>query len=987
MKHIYLFIFFLLCYSIAFSQCNNENDVIPDHLSHEGIAGQSFVANCSGRLINLDLKWFNPNTINYSIRVLKGEGLNGPQVGSTLTGLQVSGTGDWYNFSDFISNDMTSNSIPLIEGQTYTFLIETDIGGVGTTQNNPASTTDGIFYYDIPGYVGSFDFSDIVYLMETNSDPVITNVTSTNTDGTYTLGDIVDVIVTFNEVVNVNTSGGIPQLLLETGIIDQSANYISGSGTNQLTFRYNVQNGDSTTDLDYASSFALNLNGASIKDIENNDAVLSLPVTGTPGSLGANHNIVINCNITLSAIVQSDVSCNGDADGSVDLTVSGGTLPYNYVWSNSATTEDISGLSSGTYNVVVTDANGCTANTSVTITEPTMLTASAVVTSSYNGQHIACNGASDGEATVIVSGGTMGYTFQWDDPMNQTTAIATGLSSGTYNVVVTDANGCTANTSVTITEPTMLTASAVVTSSYNGQHIACNGASDGEATVIVSGGTMGYTFQWDDPMNQTTAIATGLSSGTYNVVVTDANGCTATDSVTIIESAAISTSIMSMDVTCNGGYDGSADLTVSGGTAPYTFEWNFGATTEDISGIISGTYNVVVTDANGCTTTDSVTINAPAAISTNIISTDVTCNGSSNGSADLTVSGGTAPYTFEWNFGATTEDISGLSSGTYNVVVTDANGCTATDSVTMNESAAISTSIMSMDVTCNGGSNGSADLTVSGGTAPYTFEWNFGATTEDISGLSSGTFNVVVTDANGCTATDSVTINESAAISTSIISTDVTCNGGYDGSADLTVSGGTAPYAFIWSNSATTEDMVNLSSGTYTVTVTDANGCTTTDSVTINEPELILNEVTQDDGILTATEAGMIYQWYACPDTLLTGETNQTYTPTTNGEYKVVISNIDGCSVVSDCVTVASLGLSDIQNSNVKITLFPNPAKYELYVKGLKISTSFEIFDLYGKKIRKGIVDSNTSILVDKLPVGMYFLKLDGEKVLKFIKK
>ena len=596
MKHIYLFIFFLLCYSIAFSQCNNENDVIPDHLSHEGIAGQSFVANCSGRLINLDLKWFNPNTINYSIRVLKGEGLNGPQVGSTLTGLQVSGTGDWYNFSDFISNDMTSNSIPLIEGQTYTFLIETDIGGVGTTQNNPASTTDGIFYYDIPGYVGSFDFSDIVYLMETNSDPVITNVTSTNTDGTYTLGDIVDVIVTFNEVVNVNTSGGIPQLLLETGIIDQSANYISGSGTNQLTFRYNVQNGDSTTDLDYASSFALNLNGASIKDIENNDAVLSLPVTGTPGSLGANHNIVINCNITLSAIVQSDVSCNGDADGSVDLTVSGGTLPYNYVWSNSATTEDISGL-------------------------------------------------------------------------------------------------------------------------------------------------------------------------------------------------------------------------------------------------------------------------------------------------------------------------------------------------------------------------------------------------------SSGTFNVVVTDANGCTATDSVTINESAAISTSIISTDVTCNGGYDGSADLTVSGGTAPYAFIWSNSATTEDMVNLSSGTYTVTVTDANGCTTTDSVTINEPELILNEVTQDDGILTATEAGMIYQWYACPDTLLTGETNQTYTPTTNGEYKVVISNIDGCSVVSDCVTVASLGLSDIQNSNVKITLFPNPAKYELYVKGLKISTSFEIFDLYGKKIRKGIVDSNTSILVDKLPVGMYFLKLDGEKVLKFIKK
>ena len=724
---------------------------------------------------------------------------------------------------------MTSNSIPLIEGQTYTFLIETDIGGVGTTQHNPASTTDGIFYYDIPGYVGSFDFSDIVYLMETNSDPVITNVTSTNTDGTYTLGDVVDVIVTFNEVVNVNTSGGLPELLLETGIIDQSASYISGTGTNQLTFRYNVQNGDSTTDLDYASNFALNLNGASIKDIENNDAVLSLPVTGTPGSLGANHDIVINCNITLSAIVQSNVLCNGGSDGSIDLTVSGGIAPYNYIWSNSATTEDMAGLFSGTYNVVVTDANGCTANTSVTVTEPTMLTASAMVSSSYNGQDLACNGASNGEATVSASGGTMGYTYQWDDPMNQTTAVATGLVAGTYNVVVTDANGCTAS--------------------------------------------------------------------------------------------------------------------------------------------------------------NSVTINEPATITTSIISMNVSCNGGSNGTVDLTVTGGTAPYTFMWSNSATTEDMVGLSSGTYNVVVTDANGCTATDNVTINEPATITTSIISTDVPCNGSNNGTVDLTVSGGTAPYTFIWSNSATTEDMVGLSPGTYNVVVTDANGCTATDNVTINEPAGIITSITSTDVSCNGLTNGTVDLTVSGGTAPYSYVWSNSATTEDMVGLSSGIYNIVVTDANGCTAADSVTINEPELILNEVTQDDGILAATEAGMIYQWYACPDTLLTGETNQTYTPTTNGEYKVVISNIEGCSVVSDCVTVASLGLSDTQNSNVKLTLFPNPAKYELYVKGLKISTSFEIIDLYGKKIRKGIVDSNTSILVDKLPVGMYFLKLDGEKVIKFIKK
>ncbi|MBU2921606.1 T9SS type A sorting domain-containing protein, partial [Winogradskyella psychrotolerans] len=643
------------------------------------------------------------------------------------------------------------------------------------------------------------------------------------------------------------------------------------------------------------------------------------------------------------------------------------------------TTAIATGLVAGTYNVVVTDANGCTANASVTVTEPTMLTASAMVSSSYNGQDLACNGASNGEATVSASGGTMGYTYQWDDPMNQTTAIATGLVAGTYNVVVTDANGCTASNSVTINEPATITTSIISTD------VSCNGSNNGTVDLTVSGGTAPYTFIWSN--SATTEDMVGLSSGTYNVVVTDANGCTATDSVTINEPTAITTSIISTDVSCNGSNNGTVDLTVSGGTAPYTFIWSNSATTEDMVGLSSGTYNVVVTDANGCTATDNVTINEPATITTSIISTDVPCNGSNNGTVDLTVSGGTAPYTFIWSNSATTEDMVGLSSGTYNVVVTDANGCTATDNVTINEPATITTSIISTDVSCNGSNNGTVDLTVSGGTAPYTFMWSNSATTEDMVGLSSGTYNVVVTDANGCTATDSVTINEPATIITSIISTDVPCNGSNNGTVDLTVSGGTAPYTFIWSNSATTEDMVNLSSGTYNVVVTDANGCTATDSVTINEPELILNEVTQDDGILAATEAGMIYQWYACPDTLLTGETNQTYTPTTNGEYKVVISNIEGCSVVSDCVTVASLGLSDTQNSNVKLTLFPNPAKYELYVKGLKISTSFEIIDLYGKKIRKGIVDSNTSILVDKLPVGMYFLKLDGEKVIKFIKK
>ncbi|NDJ00142.1 hypothetical protein GWA97_13745, partial [Flavobacterium sp. LaA7.5] len=428
-------------------------------------------------------------------------------------------------------------------------------------------------------------------------------------------------------------------------------------------------------------------------------------------------SVAVTINISPSASgVATNVSCNGGSNGAVDLTVTGGTAPYTFVWNNTATTEDLTGLSAGTYDVTVTDANGCTATASVTVTEPTILTAGGVAT------NVSCNGGNNGTVDLTVTGGTAPYTYAWSN--TATTEDLTGLSAGTYDVTVTDANGCTATASVTVTEPTILTAGGVAT------NVSCNGGSNGTVDLTVTGGTAPYTYLWNN--TATTEDITGLSAGTYEVTVTDANGCTATASVTVTEPVLLEVStVVDTNVSCNGGTTGSATINLTGGTAPFEYIIN-GTTwsgvpdsTLAVTGLAAGIYPVFVTDSNGCTATGSVEVTEPTILSASGVATNVSCNGGSNGAVDLTVTGGTAPYTFVWNNTATTEDLTGLSAGTYEVTVTDANGCTATASVTVTEPVVLAaTAAVDTGISCNGAEDGVATATVTGGTAPYSYSWS-----------------------------------------------------------------------------------------------------------------------------------------------------------------------------------------------------------------------------------------------------------------------
>jgi aminopeptidase-like protein len=501
----------------------------------------------------------------------------------------------------------------------------------------------------------------------------------------------------------------------------------------------------------------------------------------------------------------------GNSNGSIDLTVSGGTPAYTYNWGGGVTTQDRSNLAAGTYTVTVTDANNCTKTISATVNN----TGGPSVTETH--VNVLCYGASTGSIDISVSGGTAPYTYNWGGGI--TTQDRSNLAAGNYCVTVSDANACTAVLCVNITQP------ADLVPSETHVNVLCNGANTGSIDVSVTGGVSPYTYNWGGGI--TTQDRSNLAAGTYTVTVTDANNCTKTLSATITQPSALTVTETNVDVLCNGASTGSIDVSVSGGTSPYTYNWGGGVTTQDRTGLAAGTYTVTVTDANNCTKTLSATITEPSALSVTETHVNVLCNGASTGSIDVSVSGGTSPYTYNWGGGITTQDRTGLAAGTYTVTVTDANNCTKTLSATISQPPALVVTETNVDVLCFGNSTGSIDVSVSGGTSPYTYNWGGGITTQDRTGLAAGTYTVTVTDANNCTAkTVSATITQPPALVVTETNVDVLCFGNSTGSIDVSVSGGTAPYTYNWGGGITTQDRSNLAAGTYTVTVTDANNCT-----------------------------------------------------------------------------------------------------------------------------------------------------------------
>jgi predicted secreted protein len=607
--------------------------------------------------------------------------------------------------------------------------------------------------------------------------------------------------------------------------------------------------------------------------------------------------------VALSATT-SQINATCSSAGQAGVTVSGGVNPYFYSWSSGQTSAIATGLAEGNHSCTITDANGCT------ITKNFIITTTNTLTAATSQTDVLCNGTNTGSASVVASGAPGPFTYVWA-PSGGNSDTASNLTAGNYSVTITSGNGCSIVKNFTIIEPTALT----VTPSQT--NLLCNAATTGQASVTVTGGTGAYTYSWL-PSGGTSATATGLTAGTYTVTITDANLCQATQAFTITEPNALTATITPTQVSCNGGTNGSATVSVTGGTGAYSYVWSpTGGTAATASGLAAGTYTVTITDANTCSTTETVTIIEPTQLTASIGNqTDVSCNGENNGSATVNVTGGTGTYTYAWSpSGGTAATATGLNPGNYTVTVTDANNCTTSQNFVITEPAPLVVSAGSQnDVSCNGETNGTASVNVTGGTGAYTYAWSpSGGTSATATGLTAGTYTVTVTDANLCQATQSFIITEPVALTASIASTNVNCNGANNGTATVTATGGTGLYTYTWSpTGGTAATASGLAAGTYTVTVTDANTCSITETVTITEPSILDVTVAQTDvtcigaadatATVTATGGAGNYTYVWSP----AGGTNAAATGLTAGNYSVTITDANGCQVTKP-VTIITI--------------------------------------------------------------------------------
>lgn len=618
------------------------------------------------------------------------------------------------------------------------------------------------------------------------------------------------------------------------------------------------------------------------------------------------------------------VSCFGLADGQASVSVSGGTAPFAYLWNDPSAqvTPTAIGLEAGTYEVTVVDSNQCTVTQTVVVGQPDTLTITA-----FSPVEPDCFGAANGEISSQAFGGTEPYTYLWNDPAAQMTEVATGLDAGTYIVEVTDINGCQDTAIWTLGQPDPFGASITID-----QQVSCYGESDGQATVTASGSSL--TYLWDDPLTQTTATASNLPAGSYNVVVSSSQTCDTTLSVTITEpDSLVPVVVQNQPVTCNGGSDGIALAGQLGGTAPFSYLWNDPSlqTTADASGLAAGTYTVVITDANNCTTADSVVVSEAGAISISVSVDNASCNGSSDAEITATAIGGTPNFTYEWTPGNIAGNpLTGVSAGTYSVIATDVNNCAGElMGVIVTEPDPIVLQLVSQEnVSCFGFDDGFAEISAAGGTAPYTYIWDdpVAQATAQATSLEPGTYNVEVQDANGCNALWlNVDITEPDSLDAQVVSTtSITCDYSADGSMETQVQGGTGPFTYLWddSNAQTGSTAIELGAGTYSVLVTDANGCTDTATDSVSPPiaPVVADfSLSPDSGLqpldITVTNlssGGTAYEWqFGDGNTQSTFDTLPfEYLYADSGSFSVTLiayNDVTGCSdtlVVSDAMYV-----------------------------------------------------------------------------------
>ena len=742
----------------------------------------------------------------------------------------------------------------------------------------------------------------------------------------------------------------------------------------------------------------------------------------------ASDTIDVDVSTPSLTVAASNVTCNGQANGTATVSVTGASNPISFLWSNGASTASINGLNAGVYSVTVT-ANGCSTTSALTITQPSAITVTSVVANT------SCFG-SNGSINLTLSGGAAPYTYLWNN--GATTEDLTGLAVGSYTVNISDAAACTQQISIVVNSNsgTTVTVDSVVNITCNGgtngainitavsapvpcsspvirineiltdvsgglaagdgsgcgnstnplsaefieligppgASIGCFVLTDGDWTITIPPGTSIpadgiFTIGNNNtPLHQTNGTVFDLNAnscqcftdscqlliftngGEYLAIFNSAGtfvdgliygnpspantpvagtviptrglvGCV--NSVTIPAISSFATITQPVEgSTISRIPDGNGAFTATPANTPnacnfsappsLTYQWSNGATTDDISGLAAGVYTVTVLDAQGCPTIREVTVTQPSAVSISGASIASACFAAANGSINTAAAGGIAPYQFNWSNGSTTVNQTGLAAGNYTLTVVDANNCNISQTFTITEPSAISVSTVPLDIACSSVNIGGVNLTVSGGTAAYSFQWSNGETTQNISGLAAGQYSVTISDANNCQSFASETIISSPGLILNTLASNISCNGANDGCGQVIVNGGTAPFDYLWSNGAAADSICGLAPGQYFVTVTD-NGvpeCIGTDTIEILEPTALqsntnitnvgCNSLGAIDVTVNGATAPYSFIWQ-------NGETTQDLSTLGPGNYDLTVTDANGCIITENVILTAPL--------------------------------------------------------------------------------
>lgn len=567
-------------------------------------------------------------------------------------------------------------------------------------------------------------------------------------------------------------------------------------------------------------------------------------------------------------------------------------------------------------------------------------------------------------------------TYLWSDGNTDSIRNLSINSSTTYSVTVTNAGGIegTDQISILVSEPMV---------SIAADTLLCHGTQEGTINLIPD--EQNYAYHWST--GATTQNLDNLIAGTYTVTITDQNGCTIIEPVMIVESTPIVITEDVVEVDCNGGNTGSIDLSISGGVGDYDFNWSNGATSQNISQLNSGTYTVTVTDVNACQEVKEIIVSQNTNIQVFSQLQMPSCYAATDGAINIFSSGGTGSFSFLWNTGQETEDIDELIAGDYILTITDGNGCEEIQLFTLEEPDSLAITSDILDVTCYGENTGMIQLDAMGGNGGYQYQWNNNANTSNVDSLFAGSYSVTVLDINGCEKIEIFEVSQPDSIIITTTISEISCYNGMDGAIELEVEGGTGGYIFEW-NVGTN---LGLSSGEYTVTISDMNNCEVIQNFVLTEPDSLIIDVETihpingDDGNIIATPSGGTppYEFIWNGGVWNTAEISNLPA----GVYDLIVEDNNGCEVAVS-ILLESTAITEISNLET-FEIFPNPNTGEFYVKlafKQKEAAEIAILNDLGQLIQKYNWSGDfilEKIKLAQLTAGIFFIKIKTDEGIK----